>query len=145
MFKILLQKVHWGWGWPVKKNLEALCTFCKIWVNICFQVADGNQELFELRTPVYNKSDHWPLYQRSEPQYYIWNGNIKGEKCNMHGTAFNISQDETSKLNAQALVRVLEQHHVLFGMSLCPCWERKIGQVNFHDGQYLLLNFFFVF
>ena len=30
------------------------------------------------RTPVYNSSDNWPLYNRNEPQYYIWNGNIKG-------------------------------------------------------------------
>lgn len=28
--------------------------------------------------PVYNKSENWPLYNRNEPQYFIWNGNIRG-------------------------------------------------------------------
>ena len=34
---------------------------------------------YDSRTPVYNESDNWPVYQGSEPQYYIWNGNIKGK------------------------------------------------------------------
>ena len=34
--------------------------------------------MFIGRTPVYNKSDNWPQYHRNEPQYYIWNGNIRG-------------------------------------------------------------------
>ena len=29
-------------------------------------------------TPVYNVSESWPTYNRNEPQYYIWNGNIRG-------------------------------------------------------------------
>ena len=29
-------------------------------------------------SPVFNTSDSWPLYNRNEPQYYIWNGNIRG-------------------------------------------------------------------
>ena len=29
-------------------------------------------------TPVYNSSESWPLYNRNEPQYYIWNANIRG-------------------------------------------------------------------
>ena len=29
-------------------------------------------------SPVHNTEDVWPLYDKKEPQYYIWNGNIRG-------------------------------------------------------------------
>ena len=29
---------------------------------------------------MWNKSESWPLYNRNQPQYYIWNGNIRGER-----------------------------------------------------------------
>jgi hypothetical protein len=36
---------------------------------------------YNFRNPVYNQSEPWPLYHRNEPQYFIWNGNIKGSFC----------------------------------------------------------------
>jgi hypothetical protein len=47
-------------------------------VNYC----DRSPVIFTIdnvaRNPVFNQSEPWPLYHRNEPQYFIWNGNIKG-------------------------------------------------------------------
>ena len=43
-----------------------------------------------LSNPVYNKSEDWPLYNRNKPQYFIWNGNIRGRlgSCPGYGSGF---------------------------------------------------------
>ena len=90
-----------------------------------------------------NASDHWPLYNRNQPQYYIWNGNIRGGrffigiclefcafiKFNILGLLHIPPNQQFSNRKAQEPGKDREPLLVPFGMSSCQCSERRIEQV----------------
>ena len=81
MFKIfsaLIQALHGGRGRAVAANHQTLRPLRQARVGRCCGAVSCAVVVVVARTPVYNSSENWPLYNRNEPQYYIWNGNIKG-------------------------------------------------------------------
>ena len=83
------------------------------------------------RNPVYNKSENWPLYNRNEPQYFIWNGNIRGK----HGGG----DGQVRTRHCQVLGRDQELQPVLSGMSLCQCCGMRIEQVAYFWSDSLII------
>ena len=87
-----------------------------------------------------NASDHWPLYNRNQPQYYIWNGNIRGGRFFLRfclefwafqylGSFAPPPKSSVFKWKAQEPVKDRGPLLVPFGMSSCQCSEKRIEQV----------------
>ena len=115
---------------------------------VIWKVTTAHKDLLRkfCRTPVYNKSDNWPLYNRNEPQYFIWNANIKGKLWCFQNMIEFWKQNPIIMCNwqliidwlliffhwdhpniylpihkLQELVKGQEHLPVLFGTSLCQC------------------------
>ena len=86
---------------------------------------------------MFNNSEPWPLYHRNEPQYFIWNGNIRGKIfrdiirniCNRH-----VFSNANVPIVRIVLLQKIQQLNVASEVlsKLCTAFSEQVFMTEFY-------------